>query len=335
MLSSEKRENLSSTPSILAVALNSLGCDVEFHGSQYYNECEKSCDSNIIKINANNYFDFDTSEYDLIVASNCSNKIVDFRGLSDEIKKVWLYYEDFDAPIVPKGTDFIWTSKNYFDLIKFCNPFWYKKTPTFIDFVKAMVFPENWENPIPYSEREIEFSYNGGLTYNADPVRNYFMIDRVRLCKELAQIEPRFKFPAALRRCTTNVWKKDFRNTKINLHMSQNFGVGQGLYESGLCECATIEYIPKEMLIADGFELDVDCIQVDTPKQAADAFYWFKEHPRMAEAMGKKLHQKALQHTYSSVIPALFEALCEMGFSKSDFPELIFKKTEVKNLNEK
>lgn len=304
-ISSEKREDFSSTPSLLALALNAMGHNVSVWRSGFF----EKFNTPIIKLSD---YKKEIDDFDVVIATNCGQKIIDFSNIKGE--KIFLYYEGFDSPILPLGDfDEMWCHKNHLNLFRYCNPF--QKEPIITRLiVKPAIAPEFWNGPKKWNDRQIKVAYNGALQEpkNIDPLLNYWMIERYKFCFELKDLLHKenidIRLPIIERNEISN-WRTEFRDTKINLHLSQEFGVGQGALEAGLNKCALVEYCTRDLAKDFGLQDNENCVVVETVKEAYEAIKFLLKHDKIAKDYGKELYKFALTHTYLKFIPVLKEIL--------------------------
>lgn len=305
IISSEKRDDYSSTPSLFALALNAMGHKVVVWRNSFF----EKFDSPVIKLGK---FKREINEYDVVIATNCGQKILNFSGIKG--KRIFLYFEDFDSPILPLGEfDEIWTSKNFLNLLKYCNPLQKKPITTRL-IIEPAIAPEYWNAPKDWNKRKIKVAYNGALQdpKELDPLLHYYMIARYKFCSELRDLLHKenigIRMPHMKRNEVSN-WRAEFRDTKINVHLSQEFGVGQGALEAGLNRCALIEYCPRYLAEAFGLIDNTNCLIVENVKEAVEAIKFLLKHDFAAEYYGVELNKFALQHTYLKFMPVLKEIL--------------------------
>jgi len=308
IITSEKRSDFSSAPSLLALALSAMDHKVEVWRNSFFERFKTP----IIRLNE---FKKEISEFDVIIATNAGQKILEF-NLNLKIKKIFLYYEDFDSPILPLGEfDEIWTSKNFLNLLKYCNPLQQKPITTRL-IVEPAVAPEKWYPSKDWNLRKIKVAYNGALQdpRKIDPILHYYMIARYKFCFELRDLLHKdnigIRLPMMKRNEISN-WKEEFRDTKVNLHLSQEFGVGQGALESGLNRCALVEYCPSDLAEDFGLINGKNCIVVQNVKETVGAIKVLRNDDQLAEMLGKNLYKFALKHSYLKFIPVLSEILNE------------------------
>lgn len=303
IISSEKRADFSSTPSLLALALKVMKHNVEVWRNGFFENFKMP----IIKLSE---FKKEINEFDVVIATNCAGKVLDFSEIKG--KKIFLYFENFDAPILPIGEfSELWTHESYVNLLKYCNPF-QKKPITTIYAVEPAIAPEYWGMAKIWDKRKIKVGYNGALQNpkDLDPLLHYYMIARYNFCSELRSelhkkgIGIRLPF---VNRNDAAKWKNEFRDTKINLHLSQEFGVGQGALEAGLNKCALVEYCPKELAEAFGLQDNVNCLIVENVKETVKAIKFLRDNDDKAKELGERLYTFALHHTYLKFIPLLSE----------------------------
>jgi len=308
IITSEKRSDFSSAPSLLALALITMGYKVEVWRNSFFENFKTP----IIRLNE---FKKEISEFDVIIATNCGQKILEF-NINLKIKKIFLYYEDFDSPILPLGEfDEIWTSKNFLNLLKYCNPLQQKPITTRL-IVEPAIAPDHWSRSKIWSKRKIKVAYNGALQdpKELDPLLHYYMIARYKFCFELRDLLHKENIGIRLpymKRNEISKWKEEFRDTKINLHLSQEFGVGQGALEAGLNRCALIEYCPRDLAEESGLIDTRNCMIVENVREAKNAIKFLRDNDHHAERLGKKLYLFALKHSYLKFIPVLSEILNE------------------------
>lgn len=318
IITSEKRDDFSSTPSLLALALGAMNHKVLIWRNSFFEKFTTP----VIKLDK---FKKEINEYDIVIATNCGQKILDFSNIN-EIKKIFLCFEDFDSPILPLGEfDEIWTGKNMLNLLKYCNPLQTKPITTRL-IIEPAIAPEYWNSPKAWNKRKIKVAYNGALQdpKKLDPLLHYYMISRYKFCFELRELLHKegigLRLPH-MKRNEISTWKEEFRDTKINLHLSQEFGVGQGALEAGLNRCALVEYCPIDLAEEFGLKsftferINKDdlhnCIIVQNVKEAKEAIKYLIDNDNVAERLGKKLYTLTLKHSYLKFIPLLDEILNE------------------------
>ena len=305
IISSEKRDDFSSTPSLLALAFNAMGHNVSVWRSGFFDKFATP----EVRLSK---FKNEINDFDVVIATNCGQKIIDFSGIKS--KKIFFYYENFDSPILPLGEfDEMWCAKSHLNLLRYCNPL--QREPITTRFiVEPAIAPEYWNAPKAWNKRKIKVGYNGALQYpkDIDPMMHYYMIARYKYCNELKEALHKegigIRLPY-MHRNEVSKWRDDFRDTKINLHLSQEFGVGQGALEAGLNKCALVEYCPRDLAESFGLVDNINCVIVENVKETVEAIKFLRKYDDIAEFYGGELFKFAFKHTYLKFIPVLKEIL--------------------------
>jgi hypothetical protein len=294
VLSDSSRELFTHTPDLIALALRDLGHDIEIWHRGFFT----SKPLGYIRLSA-----YINEKYDMIIYVNSRQQIIDLKGVINPIK-VFLYYESYGCPTVPKGTEIILTDKTSNELLVYANfkNYMNAKLVNF-DLVKPMVAPKHWKYYSHY-KKDIEFRYNGNLNNQTDLfILNAWMRDNIDFMNGLKDICSDLELPKKDENYDT--WKERFYRTKINVHISSKYGVGQGAYESGLTRACLIEYPKTNIAKKEGLIDGKNCFLVSSIHEAKECYEQLKNDINLQNQFKLELLKVAYRHTYKVIKPHL------------------------------
>lgn len=276
-------------PLYIARALQDMDHEVFYLGKDFYDQFKLE-----VKIPSKlaNY-------YDVFIYSNGLSKIVNLVNVPRYKNKIFLYYESYAVPFIPNGTNFIFSNPVLFELLMYaCFPQILKfKGKIDMDVVKCLCVPGSFKP----KEKIHAFRYNGNLDRPITKILGAWMKERINFCNDLKKLVPNFELPKK-----NENWIDSFEKTVVNLHISSDWGCGQGVLESIMCECLLIEYPRTKYSFEYGLIDGVNCFLVNSPKEAYEKYYMIL---RMSDEerldMIEKSKRLLTRHSYKNLIPIL------------------------------